>query len=730
MSCRKRAAPAAATAHARAVTGWHDSAIQNLFHSLSREAKKNSDLAYRAVNESDQTLIELKSSLASDTRLTPGRRDKLEAAYIKAAETNEELSPPLWYAVGQIVPVAVSSREVLNKHLADAAVIHGKRPSDIARQWRALVNSEEAAEYETQLHDPKIPGLPSDSRTIFALKKLGIDNEYANTSSASWTKLSHGPLSAYMYDRESSTLSVVFADREQVAQRYIIPTEDWDKISHSVIPATVIAGVLGRTWQSQLPLKVSRCQNCGEFTGTPAHFCPSNARKEQQNPSELLKYKIDDDISIVTPSVYQLKRSVSVHDNIEIPASVLIGSHESVGQVQLTKEKPGAELQVTPHLSCSCESQPCLQNEAAETLYLQNWDTPTRRISKNLDTAAPQSSKSSSNSEPLGLNVSISYPEIALTARLAQASLRKPITMTPTATESSCKRNFGLEIEVDAPEGTVPEVWAKELAEAFKKKGLARRGSPWDYNESKEKYSTELKGGWKVVLDSSCDAEIVSPILSDTRETWATVNTALEILSEMNAQTSTRTGLHVHVSAHDYANSNEATRNLISTTRHYEDTLMRIATDPGRGKHRGNNYCGPNSEIENFMFSTANSYTQPSRDTIINLDHLRGTPQDRIEWRLWDCTLDAGVIQTRTALSIGLTEAATRGITLTGNQQPHGIGYANQLHQDHPSPLNSYLELLDTVFTQSGPKENALRLYAITSWQEPAELPIKMQAAR
>ncbi len=99
-------------------------------------------------------------------------------------------------------------------------------------------------------------------------------------------------------------------------------------------------------------------------------------------------------------------------------------------------------------------------------------------------------------------------------------------------------RKFGVEIEFKSLSGY--SLW--EIREAVESKGLTCRNDGYNHHDSQT--------DWKLVPDSSCGYELVSPILSG-EDGLHQIELACEALNSVGVKVDKSCGLHVHVDARD-----------------------------------------------------------------------------------------------------------------------------------------------------------------------------------
>jgi hypothetical protein len=107
-----------------------------------------------------------------------------------------------------------------------------------------------------------------------------------------------------------------------------------------------------------------------------------------------------------------------------------------------------------------------------------------------------------------------------------------------------------------------------------------------------ENYGHQTRGHWKVITDSSCGYEIVSPVLSG-KEGLKDTQTVLDVMTRMEGVTVNREcGIHVHVHLEGFNPNNCG--NLLKTYAKYEkeiDTVFPESRRGSTGNNRGNQYA-------------------------------------------------------------------------------------------------------------------------------------------
>lgn len=308
-------------------------------------------------------------------------------------------------------------------------------------------------------------------------------------------------------------------------------------------------------------------------------------------------------------------------------------------------------------------------------------------------------------------------------------------------------RSFGIEIEVDFPDDY--RCQAKHtLAARLYAEGLTRDDvvHGWHYaaransggrgSNAGEGY-TDARNGWTVEFDRSVDdcdgargCEVVSPILYDVEQSWKDLAKVCEIITELGGKITNRHGLHVNIGARDFSLDVGAHYRLVRLMRQFDDVLIRMAHNPEIGNwHRGRTYCEMDSYLtlnEGSDLYTIKQYH--SHMSNVNFDHMphegqRAGSSTRVEFRIFDGSIDAGRIQANTRLAMGMVHAAVRGVSLDLNDEPSGTHRGNRRARRLTGPewkadTERFRILVDALFPRESDKIAALHCYAASRWQQ------------
>ncbi|MEV6536532.1 lonely Cys domain-containing protein, partial [Streptomyces sp. NPDC051639] len=295
---------------------------------------------------------------------------------------------------------------------------------------------------------------------------------------------------------------------------------------------------------------------------------------------------------------------------------------------------------------------------------------------------------------------------------------------------------FGVEIEFELPVDLTSQERTERLhtiLDGLREAGLTSQERMGEYHEAGE----HGYRSWFLEKDPSLEggAELVSPKLSDTEETWTALRAALRVIRARGGVITARTGGHVNVSTAQFAGDvlkYEALRALFTG---HQDALFRWATDPAAGGHRGTKHALPLGERAWGSHVGLSSLYSGQRKDALNFDHVSGTAEDHVEFRLWDGSLDEAEIQTRVKLSLGLVDAAGRltadrvralpGYEEVGTHAAvaqdvlrarDDVGTPTVFAPDAAEHTARARALLDTIFRRQEDVDQALSLLSTTPW--------------
>jgi hypothetical protein len=317
---------------------------------------------------------------------------------------------------------------------------------------------------------------------------------------------------------------------------------------------------------------------------------------------------------------------------------------------------------------------------------------------------------------------------------------------------------FGMEIEYEFPPGT-------DTAEANRRIGLALRAANLTDHDTQQQYHAATTAGfrdyhvdpntgngtWSWERDGSVNGgELVTPGMYDEPETWDKLAQAVQILKDNGAVASVRAGAHVHVGTGFFGGDVKKYGELARVMSQHEDILFRLAQDPERGEHRQGSYTAPLAETPSGGWRDISHLRswQGGRTRALNLTHVAQpvdqanvdagfapsndsrSAKDHPEFRIYDSTLDIGIMQTQIKLSVAMTHAAARNAELGGTvrgkeeigshaERIRVRGRRRPTEEDIKEETATFRSFLDTLFTRKEDKEQVISLFAATKWNKP-----------
>lgn len=458
----------------------------------------------------------------------------------------------------------------------------------------------------------------------------------------------------------------------------------------------------------------------------------------------------DGQLSVRTAAITRLRALAGDHDVVTAPFRARVeDGYEVAGDVVVARRNGTWQIG-TGALRCTCGTDPC--PHTARAAHACRALLAARRVRAALtdlqaagDATCRHAAEEHASSEQARRQARVrpdpstrytDQPEAFQAAyRAARQRRQRGEPAVPYMTEHATGglgdphqggRQFGVELEFDFPRrmseanrARARRAIAAELSQAGLTDGSGRQ----------QGYHAGARNGWRrwsFERDSSVSGgEVVSPILDDSPRSWQQLQTVCDTIRRHGGVPSRRTGSHVHVSLHDYDHTPENYTNLVRLYRNYEDTLFRLAQNPGARDHRGRGYCSP-SGVPTARFRTmADVRRAGNHGAAVNFDAVRGDDEgDHLEFRLFDGSLDPGTIQTQIKLSLGLADAAFRtdgvepdtherlGTHLADNPRRRRL-----TGNDWQQATRSFRQLVDRVFCRDHDKEQATALFACTRWQ-------------
>lgn len=298
-------------------------------------------------------------------------------------------------------------------------------------------------------------------------------------------------------------------------------------------------------------------------------------------------------------------------------------------------------------------------------------------------------------------------------------------------------RRFGVEIEFDIDNHSNLRQIGIELHAA----GLTEDSYQAGYHAG----AANGWNKWSFENDCTVAGEIVSPLMKDTPEDWEQLRKVCEILERNGAKATTRTGSHVHVSTGSYGMSTAKHAELIRTVNKNEDIMYRMASSPARGRHRGTQWCAPNTDDQHDEIS---SELADGHNVLYNVrgnNHNTGMnfggasnstyKKSHVEFRMWDGSLDPAIIQQQVIMSVATADLADRTVIQNGSskksterretigtnkrKEAQALGSRSSHTKETFNESNGKAqEFIDSLVRRPEDRANLAALFAITNWQD------------
>lgn len=448
------------------------------------------------------------------------------------------------------------------------------------------------------------------------------------------------------------------------------------------------------------------------------------------------------------PNVTWVRAQARDNQQLSLPVTLVLDDAAVSGTVGVARRGALAYDVVDEGLSCSVDGPGCAHAEEAResaraVLEARRVRSGLEAMARATDAAAGPlaadhaASEAARQAAEAGGGGTSSWEEdhaaFQAAYRQAQARRQRGDAAVPFMTENATAglgarnggRSFGVEMEFDIEPGVDRYTALANIARDLHAEGLTPQPHQTGYHSNNGDYSR-----WRFETDATVHGEVISPVLYDEPESWNQLSRVCEIVRRHGGRATARTGGHVHVGVGDYDHTVENHTRLLGAFKENEDTLYRLAQNPERRAHRGTSWCRPN-------MAPAGPYVNPRGLAAMHSGHglgmnfgaaHSGQASDHVEFRMWDSSLDPGVIQAQVKVSLGMTHAAlaSRGGPAPGPAEPigthraanAGLGRGARLRgETWQQDTRGFRRLVDRVFTRDVDKAQATALFAVTRWQ-------------
>jgi len=294
---------------------------------------------------------------------------------------------------------------------------------------------------------------------------------------------------------------------------------------------------------------------------------------------------------------------------------------------------------------------------------------------------------------------------------------------------------FGLEIEFV---GGDPNAIARDLY----REGIC------GYDQQVRYHAPSVPGKWKLERDGSVTdgfggGELVSPVLTDTPETWRNLERICEVAKRHGAQIDYRCGGHVHIGMDPLDTARQRWRRFFRTIGGFEDVIYRVAGGTeGRVRSDYRHYAAPfrhrsaDAATSRMTLNDINDVnrlaeTVSNRDRYygINLTNIpRSSGPNTVEFRYFNSSLDHRQLQANVKLAAGVMVASEKARTQdhheSGLFSSEAMKRRGSMLKEHPLGRNNHTDhsavrkFVDILFTRKKDKDAILAVYAKNQWVE------------
>lgn len=767
MSCRQVPGVSVLIGLAHIDSGLDDGQIQSLFHQIRHEYTPAVVPTTTRQVAWDQFREQTTQRITTHPGLRPQRRTGL-INRISAATNAPE--PDVLYAAEHIRSRSILTARLLEDHLASESARIGVPDADARDIYdRGRTNTlggrrERATPDQRRLW----AGLPLDPRTRDGLTELATqpDNPHGQLPLITDHQAPHyaqqgSVVERVGYHQGSGRLEITTTDGQLLAYRNVAPT----------LADELRDGQRGQGYFDQLRGDPAhqyrdaaqaaaagirrRCNRCGQFTGA-VHNCPgrnggTNSPLSRRTPRIIT--------GTATPDVVRLGEGEPVVNALTLPMDQVVGAMNSTtqpimfdcpatvgdegataGEVLVELDGEGGVSVDTTHLSCSCAAPgtECPHPGIVADRLRHTLEQATREWHDQQAAATQQaiaSTSSTTTTHPTADTVRADIPNLStfsytqdperflhdVQAAMGQVQGNRisiPLVQPedqPAMYGFGADRRFGLEIEYDQEYG---DRNGGNVPDLLHRNQFTRSRSQMGYHYSvRQGYSDQLDGGWVLESDSSVTGgELVSPVMTDTPRTWARLAEACEIISNNGGYASPRTGAHINISAPEQAGNARRLTRFLRLAHHHQNDLFVMAN---AGHNRGFDYTGPFREPPAEGYRSV-SYANVNRYDAVNLAHVTRSMHDtdaersRVEFRLWDGSLEAGRMQAQVKLSAALLDYATHDRSITTSADDRAVTGPIDMTDTRrfADQTNQVRGLIDRLFRRDVDKTQATALWA------------------
>ncbi|NCF00589.1 amidoligase family protein [Emergencia sp. 1XD21-10] len=251
-------------------------------------------------------------------------------------------------------------------------------------------------------------------------------------------------------------------------------------------------------------------------------------------------------------------------------------------------------------------------------------------------------------------------------------------------------------------------------------------------------HGRRVPGKWALERDGSVTSgnrggELISPILTDTPETWRTIEKVCEVAKRHGAQVNFQTGGHVHIGASEALDGKKQRwRRFFKMGAGFEQVYKRISGGE-QGSFRGGFYAASSIDLNRIGITMRLPGESDTRDFFSRISNRLGnkyrminfTPlgsKKTVEFRGFNGTLTPGIIQANVKFAAGMVNSAERSrlrsteslVSTEADKKRANI--INAYEENNQQSNEAIMRALDAVFSRKEDKQHLLSVIAKNSW--------------
>lgn len=231
----------------------------------------------------------------------------------------------------------------------------------------------------------------------------------------------------------------------------------------------------------------------------------------------------------------------------------------------------------------------------------------------------------------------------------------------------------------------------------------------------------------------------MSPVLTDTQETWRTIEKICEVAKSHGASIDQRCGAHVHIGITPLDTARQRWKRLFRAIGSFEDVIYRFSggnlgrirsnhsryatsfSDRARSTARSRFNLNDRSDIDTLARNASNN----NRYYGVNFTNIyKSDKPNTVEFRYFNGSLDAGQIQANVKVANGIIIAAEKARTRSTANTPTTetmVRRGRILEESFSSRVNrndhsAIARFVDVIFPRKKDKDAAIAVCANNQW--------------